>query len=493
MAPKLQPLKIVIAALGGEGGSVLTKWLIDTAERIGYLAQYTSIPGVAQRTGATTYYIELFPVTTDTPAPIMALTPSPGDIDIVVASELLEVGRAIEKGLVTPGKTTLIGSTHRMYAVSEKTAMTDNRYQSEIIITAAQEFADTLILQDLKVVSEKAGSIINAVLFGALAASGKLGTDRTVFEDVIRAGGKAVDSNLAGFSAGSNLTEQANGTQTSTQTTPLPVVPAPLPVIAEFPKELHPVLGLGLERTAAYQSQKYADLFMDRARKIFTADKAAGGQAKSYALSVETARYLALRMTYEDVIRVADIKTDAERLKDIQAKAGQAGAIVEIVDYFKPGIEEIRAILPRSLSAALKPFEAQTFFRPFKGGIRLKTTSITGYYALRAMAKLKWWRPSSDRFKTEQQNIDVWLGQVIDLAAQDYDLALEYTECANLLKGYGDTYRQGMTNFEKITALLTRIQPQKDAADILQTLRTAALENPDGSSLDQAIEAAGFS
>ena len=49
---------ILIAALGGEGGGVLSGWTLTAIRNAGYLAQSTSIPGVAQRTGATTYYIE---------------------------------------------------------------------------------------------------------------------------------------------------------------------------------------------------------------------------------------------------------------------------------------------------------------------------------------------------------------------------------------------------------------------------------------------------
>ena len=55
-----RPICILIAALGGEGGGVMADWLIDAAAECGYPAQSTSIPGVAQRTGATTYYLEIF-------------------------------------------------------------------------------------------------------------------------------------------------------------------------------------------------------------------------------------------------------------------------------------------------------------------------------------------------------------------------------------------------------------------------------------------------
>ena len=57
----MQPLKIAIMAMGGEGGGVLADWIVDLGETNGHLAQTTSVPGVAQRTGATVYYLELFP------------------------------------------------------------------------------------------------------------------------------------------------------------------------------------------------------------------------------------------------------------------------------------------------------------------------------------------------------------------------------------------------------------------------------------------------
>ena len=51
-----RPICILLGALGGQGGGVLADWLVEAAHHSGYPAQATSTPGVAQRTGATTYY-----------------------------------------------------------------------------------------------------------------------------------------------------------------------------------------------------------------------------------------------------------------------------------------------------------------------------------------------------------------------------------------------------------------------------------------------------
>src|SRR6185437_338897 len=84
-----RPITMLIAALGGEGGGVLTQWIVDAAAQAGFPVQSTSIPGVAQRTGATTYYIEILPVPAhelNGKRPVLALTPGVGDIDVAVTS-----------------------------------------------------------------------------------------------------------------------------------------------------------------------------------------------------------------------------------------------------------------------------------------------------------------------------------------------------------------------------------------------------------------------
>src|ERR1700691_5933483 len=130
-------ITIAIVAMGGEGGGVLADWITDLAEHCGFFAQTTSVPGVAQRTGSTIYYLEMFPETAVRAAgkePVLALMPVPGELDIVIASELMEAGRAIQRGLVTADRTTLITSTHRVYSMTEKTAMGDGRVDSQKLL-----------------------------------------------------------------------------------------------------------------------------------------------------------------------------------------------------------------------------------------------------------------------------------------------------------------------------------------------------------------------
>src|SRR5436305_5490553 len=139
-----KPITIAIVALGGEGGGVLADWIVDVAQHGGYLAQATSVPGVAQRTGTTVYYLELFPEAAARAAgrdPVLSLFPMPGDVDVVLASELMEAARAVERGFVTPDKTRLIASTHRVFAMTEKIALADGRADDAALLAACREAA----------------------------------------------------------------------------------------------------------------------------------------------------------------------------------------------------------------------------------------------------------------------------------------------------------------------------------------------------------------
>ena len=197
-----RPIKLTIAALGGQGGGVLADWLIEIAEAEHYIAQSTSVPGVAQRTGATIYYLEFFPRAAALRAgrdPVMALMPVAGDVDCVLASELAEAGRAIQRGLVTPDRTTLIASSHRAYAIGEKSAMGQGAVDTERLTELIRAQAKRLVLFDMEETAERNQSVISSVLLGALCGSGVLPFRQEAFEDAIKQSGIAVKANLAAF------------------------------------------------------------------------------------------------------------------------------------------------------------------------------------------------------------------------------------------------------------------------------------------------------
>ncbi|MDQ7077830.1 MAG: 2-oxoacid:acceptor oxidoreductase family protein [Robiginitomaculum sp.] len=215
----VRPITIAITAMGGQGGGVLADWIVGLGQQNGYLAQSTSVPGVAQRTGATIYYVELFPADAAKKAkraPILAMMPVPGDVDIVIASEMMEAGRALMRGFVT-GRTTLIASTHRVYAIAEKEPLGDGRQDPAEVQALAAKTAGRYIAFDMDAAAQATNSFISSVLFGALAGSDALLFSRNAYEKIIKNGGKAVQANLRGFALGF-----ANSAGTPRRSRPVP-------------------------------------------------------------------------------------------------------------------------------------------------------------------------------------------------------------------------------------------------------------------------------
>jgi len=174
---KKSPITLLICALGGEGGGVLTQWLVDIAQQAGYPVQSTSIPGVAQRTGATTYYIEVFPVPQPqlgARRPVFSLNPVPGALDAIVSSELLETTRQIGNGMSSPQRTMVISSSSRTLTTQERMQLADGRADSGELLKVLQAFSRAHHVFDMGAVAREAGTVVSAVMLGAIAGSGLL-------------------------------------------------------------------------------------------------------------------------------------------------------------------------------------------------------------------------------------------------------------------------------------------------------------------------------
>ncbi len=486
-----KPVTILVGALGGDGGGVLCDWIVTAAQSQGLGVQATQIPGVAQRTGATTYYLEVMP----TPAAmisVLALNPAIGEVDVALATELLEAGRMIFNGFVTPDRTTLIASTHRVLAIGERTAMGDGSFDVGRLLRALKERSKEQILFDMDQAAEESGGVINAVLLGALAGSGRLPIPDAAFEAAIRHAGKSVDTNLAAFAFGRGHArgelEQAVREHRKRQAAAQGVED-----LIERARRAYPAAGLdiveeGIRRLATYQDRRYVVLYLDRLDAVNTLG--------STELLRETARHLAVRMSFEDVIRVAQAKTSADRMvrvrTEVRAKAHEP---LEITEHFKPGIEEIAAVLPPALARRLIDWAERTgrmgkvYF-----SMHVRTTTILGFARLRLLAGLRWWRPHTHRYAEEQAEIERWLTQIRAAAPLSVDLAREIAECARLIKGYGDTHKRGLGNYRRITdeviapALAGKLAPRA-AADAVANARVAALADPDGETLSRTLSA----
>lgn len=494
MALPERPITILIAALGGEGGGVLADWIIAAATARDYPVQSTSVPGVAQRTGATTYYVEIYPARLSELGgrrPVMTLTPAPSYVDVMIASELLEAGRAMQNGFVTPDRTTLIASTHRVLTVAEKMQMGDGRFDGDGVLKAARVLAKRSLVFDMQAEARAAGTVISAVMFGALAGSGTLPLTRAGCEEAIRAGGKGSEASLRGFVAGY---EHARDGRFATPQEKHRARAAPEERIRPaFPPETHLILGEGVARCTEFQSRAYASLYLDRLEPIANLDHAADG----FTLTVETGRFLALWMCYEDVIRVADLKTRKSRFErireEVQAKPGEP---VHVVEFLKPGIEELAALLPRLFAWPLLALARVTgLTRKLSIGMHVRTTNVSGFLLMRSLAWLRPLRPYTSRWREEQALIARWLAAITATAKRDPALALEIALCGRLIKGYGGTHKRGKGSFLRILGTLVEggaLADDRARIEAIRGAREAALADPEGRGLEQSLESHGI-
>ncbi len=488
-----RPIKLLIAALGGEGGGVLSAWIHSAAIASGHFTQGTYIPGVAQRTGATTYYLEVIPgaggENATGPRPVLPLNAAPGEVDILVASELLEATRAIQAGYVTPDRTLLIASTHRVFTVDEKMSMGDGRLDEARMQEIAHRFSRRAHLTDIAAAATAAKAPLNAVLLGMIAATGELPIEAEIFRSAIRVEGKAVETNLRGFEAGLKLGEVGEPAAKDLDDI---LVPATNDIEAQaramIPFDAAEIALEGTRRLTDYQSSRYAKLYLDRVGRF------ASKPGVDPVFVRELARHLAVRMSFEDTIRVAQLKLRAGRIERLRREAkARDGDLIEVTEFLKPGPEEIFSLLPPWLGRAVLGFIARRGWSDRSVAMRVKTTSLGGFLRLRLLAALRRWRPHTLRYAEEQAWIERWLALTERALKVDSEVAREVVETARLVKGYGDTYKRGHANWRRIADdviepfLEGRLPPRQFADAVLQS-RIAALADPEGGRLAAVIE-----
>ena len=497
-----RPLSIAVLAMGGQGGGVLTDWIVAAAEHAGWVAQSTSVPGVAQRTGATIYYVEMLPPR-DGKHPVLSLMPTPGDVDVVLAAEFMEAGRAMLRGLVTPDRTTLIASTHRSLAVSEKEKPGNGIAASEPVYEASDFAAFRAIQFDMQALADSTGSVISAVMFGVLAGSGVLPFPRETLEAAIRAGGKGVEPSLRAFAAGFDRVRQPATPVLASETeeTLPPRVPSSVGVPqldgllarihGEFLEPVRPMLFAGVKRLTDYQDVAYAGEYLDRMRDLLALDRSHGGDARAYAFTDAAAKYLAVAMAYDDVIRVADLKTRASRFGRIDAEVGvRPDQVLYMTEFMHPRMEEVVGTMPKRLGLWLegKPGLFRLLDRVVNRGRRVKTGHVAWFLSLHLVAGLRPARRRLLRHAREFEHIETWLALATRIVAQDYPLAVEVLASRRLVKGYSDTHARGTSKFDRVLAVAPWLVGKPDSAGWLRRLRSAALADEQGEALAGALK-----
>jgi indolepyruvate ferredoxin oxidoreductase, beta subunit len=497
-----RPLAIAVMAMGGQGGGVLVDWIVALCESQGWAAQSTSVPGVAQRTGATVYYIETLPLPADAPPglrPVFSLMAGSGDVDAAIGAEWMEAGRAMLRGLVTPDRTTLIASTHRSLAVVEKQTPGDGIANSEVVGDAAKASAKRVIAFDMAQAAEEAGSAISAVLFGALAAAEILPFPRETYEATIRSAGIGVAASLRGFALGYEGAKAPPAPKAAAKSSAKGLREIgdkgydALVARArnDFPPPTHEMIAVGLQRVVDFQDMAYGAEYLDLLTGMLALDRAAAGANRDFLLTRTAAKYIAVAMAYDDVYRVADLKTRGSRFDRVQKEIAAApDQLVTTTEFMHPRMDEVAGSLPASLGRFVeaRPRLFKTLDRIVNRGRRVKTSHVRGFLMLYALAGLKRFRRGTLRHLDEAKHREAWLVRVRAAVPKDYALAVELLACRRLVKGYSDTHARGMSKFDRVMTAAANLEGRPDAADWVRRLREAALKDEEGAALDGAIK-----
>ena len=500
-----RPISIAIVAMGGQGGGVLTDWIVQLAENQGWSAQSTSVPGVAQRTGATIYYVEMMPML-DGRKPILSLMPTPGDVDVVMASEFMEAGRSILRGIVTPDRTTLIASSHRSFSIAEKMAPGNGIADKGAVAAAIGVSAKREIIFDMDALAVENSSVISAAMFGSLAGSGVLAFEIARYHDVIRAGGKGADASIRTFDAAYRRTRDAlerppeakpigaaaasRLTEVIPSTTDARLIPLLTRLRRELPQAAQPLAFAGLQKVVDYQDVAYGDEYLDILAAVYGQDRINGGSEKNYLFTTTAAKYVANAMTYDDVIRVADLKTRASRRRRIEREMSlEAGQVLHTTEFMHPRMEELLGVLPAGIGRwfGRHPRLNRWLDRRVSKGRRVRTYSLRWFVLLYLAGGLRSLRRRSLRHAIEVAHRDDWLNTATNAVSANYQLGVEILHCRRLIKGYSDTHARGLSKYERVMSAIKLVKNREDAADWARRLRDAAIKDGPGQELEGAI------
>jgi indolepyruvate ferredoxin oxidoreductase beta subunit len=418
-----------------------------------------------------------------------------------VSSELLETARQIGNGLASADRTLVISASSRALTTAEKMTMGDGRRPEGPLLDVIAAHSLRHHVMDMARLCQESGTLVSAVMLGAIAGSGLLPFTREHYEAVLAGPSKAAQASLRGFASAFDLvTRQREQAQYVEQVmkpaglAPSATSAAVLPddVAAKFPAVLHPLMGLAHQRLVEYQGPAYARLYVQRLERLLSAESASADTTRP--VTAEATRWLALWMAFDDIIRVADLKSRASRwdrvTQEVKAKEGD---VLKVYDHFKPGVPELAALLPQILANRLLRWDRARVANgkaPWSMPLKVARHALWGMASLRLLASLRVLRPLGSRYQTEQALIEEWLGGIESATRLSPALGLELARCGQLIKGYGSTNERGKDNLLHILRHVcgpVSAVPLAEQAQAVARIRQAALQDEAGQALDQAL------
>ena len=487
-------IRILIPAVGGQGGAVLTEWLIKALEIEEYDVQGISLPGLSQRGGSTTFYIEAFPKNSNEKI-VFSLYPLPGDIDLILSQELLELGRILKDGFGSED-TTIISNTHRIYSTVEKLPISSGIYSKDVLTKFAEKFSKNFIGVDaLKIAQENGMDQLasNAIILGALSSSFVLPIKKESYQKAIESVAVSSSMNLKAFNVGYDYVIKNKGDTAVNDNENYPEneflkyinvkdrdkvdkLISELP--GKYPDFLIPLISEALYRLADYQSASYAERYLEKLDKFREIDQTVPN--KDFKLTENVIKNLALLMSYEDGIRVSELKIRDDRFQRIKNEMSISDdQIYNVVDYLKPDAEEVYGLFPNVIvKPALYIIESGPFKKlwrrkdPLTFSQKPTTTSFFGFFRIWILTKFKFIRPYSFRYKNEHRLIGLYLQSVEKFAEGDYELGVLTARSGSIIKGYGRVRRRTIDTFNRLIGNVVTVLYDSEVASGSGFLKT---------------------
>ncbi|MCI0453573.1 MAG: hypothetical protein L0Y68_01090 [Candidatus Dadabacteria bacterium] len=443
-------MKILIPSVGGLGVGVFVEWLSAAAILEGLKPNVLNLPGVSQRTGRTLSYIEIG----NGNAPFSPF-PEKGRLDLIISQEFLELLRTLKEGY--GGEScNVLGTTYRYYTTYEKLSLKRDIYTYKNFRSLIEDNSKHHIVIDI----HKMGidDFSNAHLLGLLCASGYIPIiRRESYEKAIRAVGIEPERNLREFAFGHELLNKGL-IQQATKINQTPTLPegyikesiAKLESI--YGKDVKDVLVEALRQLLAYQDIKYGELYITRVNDLNSYINLTIGKTEGFnELMEEFAKVLAVRMMYEDIIRVAENKTSKKRFERIKRLYRiQNTDVFWVIDFFRPELDEIYGILPNSLGKFLDRILS-------RHRISLKTEIFTnhilGFLLLKGMSKLRFLRRRSYRYEKENALIEKYIEHIKRCLTQSPHSALLSAKGGAVIRGYGEVRKEMIKRWEEFSNL----------------------------------------
>ena len=231
------------------------------------------------------------------------------------------------------------------------------------------------------------------------------------------------------------------------------------------------VVSDGIHRLTDYQSPSYAQLYVDRVRRFV------GRNGVDETMLGEIARLMALRMSYEDPIRIAQLK-----LAELAAAGGDPRLAPEdTIGKFR--LDELIGALPAAVAEPVLDTLEWVGWSHMPVSIRFSAKSRWGIRRLKIEASLRRWRLFSVRYVKERAWVERWLHMISRSLDKQPSAASAIVQTATMIQGYGAPYRHGLADWHAIIDGLAKptfdgVLPLTDLADAVTEARAAVVPDP---------------